>query len=213
MEQPKQINNTSERLVDDLKSRLSTQSRISIAAASFSIYAFEAMKAELEKVEEVRFIFTSPTFVADKTKKEKREFYIPKLNRERNLYGTEFEIKLRNQLSQKAIAKECAAWIRKKVKFKSNSSQEGMGGFLHLCDGEPSALPVFDMNAPSKQHVYLPFDDFSTTQLGCEKGNNVYTMVNVLPSPSAEAYLQIFNQQWENDEKFKDVTARVLEYI
>lgn len=213
MEQPKQINNTSERLVDDLKSRLSTQSRISIAAASFSIYAFEAMKAELEKVEEVRFIFTSPTFVADKTKKEKREFYIPKLNRERNLYGTEFEIKLRNQLSQKAIAKECAAWIRKKVKFKSNSSQEGMGGFLHLCDGEPSALPVFDMNAPSKQHVYLPFDDFSTTQLGCEKGNNVYTMVNVLPSPSAEAYLQIFNQQWENDEKFKDVTARGLEYI
>ena len=213
MEQPKQINNTNERLVDDLKSRLSTQSRISIAAASFSIYAFEAMKVELEKVEEVRFIFTSPTFVADKTKKEKREFYIPKLNRERNLYGTEFEIKLRNQLSQKAIAKECAAWIRKKVKFKSNSSQEGMGGFLHLCDGEPSALPVFDMNAPSKQHVYLPFDDFSTTQLGCEKGNNVYTMVNVLPSPSAEAYLQIFNQQWENDEKFKDVTARVLEYI
>ena len=213
MEQPKQINNTSERLVDDLKSRLSTQSRISIAAASFSTYAFEAMKAELEKVEEVRFIFTSPTFVADKTKKEKREFYIPKLNRERNLYGTEFEIKLRNQLSQKAIAKECAAWIRKKVKFKSNSSQEGMGGFLHLCDGEPSALPVFDMNAPSKQHVYLPFDDFSTTQLGFEKGNNVYTMVNVLPSPSAEAYLQIFNQQWENDEKFKDVTARVLEYI
>lgn len=213
MEQPKQINNTSERLVDDLKSRLSTQSRISIAAASFSIYAFEAMKAELEKVEEVRFIFTSPTFVADRTKKEKREFYIPKLNRERNLYGTEFEIKLRNQLSQKAIAKECAAWIRKKVKFKSNSSQEGMGGFLHLCDGEPSVLPVFDMNAPSKQHVYLPFDDFSTTQLGCEKGNNVYTMVNVLPSPSAEAYLQIFNQQWENDEKFKDVTARVLEYV
>lgn len=71
MEQPKQINNTSERLVDDLKSRLSTQSRISIAA-SFSIYAFEAMKAELEKVEEVRFIFTSPTFVADKTKKEQQ---------------------------------------------------------------------------------------------------------------------------------------------
>lgn len=72
MEQPKQINNTSERLVDDLKSRLSTQSRISFAAASFSIYAFEAMKAEQEKVEEVRFIFTSPTFVADKTKKEQQ---------------------------------------------------------------------------------------------------------------------------------------------
>lgn len=88
MEQPKQINNTSERLVDDLKERLSAKSRLSIAAASFSIYAFEALKKELEGIEELRFIFTSPTFVRDKAKKEKREFYIPKLNRERNLYGT-----------------------------------------------------------------------------------------------------------------------------
>ena len=112
--------------------------------------------------------------MADQTNIEMREFYIPKLIRERNLYCTEFEMKLRNQLSQKAIAKECAAWIRKKVKFKSISSQEGMGGFLHLCDGEISAAqPVFDINVPSKQHVYLPFDDFSTTQMGCEKGNNV----------------------------------------
>ena len=214
MELPKQINNTSERLVDDLKERLSTDSRVSIAAASFSIYAFEALKKELSQVEQLRFIFTSPTFVSDKTKKEKREFYIPKLNRERNLYGTEFEIKLRNQLSQKAIAKECAAWIRKKVKFKSNSSQEGMGGFLHLSDGEPTAtLPLFDANAPSKQHVFLPIKDFSTSQLGIEKGDDVYTMVNVLPSPSAETYLNIFNQQWENDDKFQDVTSKVLEYI
>lgn len=214
MELPKQINNTSERLVDDLKGRLSAKSRLSIAAASFSIYAFEALKKELEGIDELRFIFTSPTFVRDKAKKEKREFYIPKLNRERNLYGTEFEIKLRNQLSQKAIAKECAAWIKKKAKFKSNSSQEAMGGFLHLSDGEPALTPsTFDINAPSQQHVYLPFNDFSTTQLGCERGNEVYTIINVLPSPAAESYLSIFNQQWENNEKFQDVTDRVLEYI
>ena len=122
MELPKLINNINERVVDDLKRRLSSNSKVSIAAASFSIYAFETLKKELECVEELRFIFTSPTFIKDKAKKEKREFYIPKLNRERNLYGSDFEIKLRNQLSQKAIAKECAEWIRKKVKFKSNSS-------------------------------------------------------------------------------------------
>ena len=70
--------------------------------------------------------------IKDKAKKEKREFYIPKLNRERSLYGTDFEIRLRNQLSQKAIAKECAEWVRRKVKFRSNFSQEQMGGFLHV---------------------------------------------------------------------------------
>ena len=98
MELPKLINNRTERVVDDLKSRLSAQSKISIAAASFSIYAFEALKNELESVEELRFIFTSPTFVKDSSPQENREFYIPKLNRERNLYGSDFEIKLRNQL-------------------------------------------------------------------------------------------------------------------
>lgn len=101
----KLINNISERVVDDLKVRMSNGSRISIAAASFSIYAFEALKKELEKVEQLRFIFTSPTFVSECGSKEKREFFIPKLNRERNLYGTDFEIRLCNKLSQKAIAK------------------------------------------------------------------------------------------------------------
>ena len=199
MELPKQINNINERVVDDLKTRLSANCRICVAAASFSIYAFEALKKELESVEELRFIFTSPTFVKDKGKKEKREFFIPKLNRERNLYGTDFEVRLRNQLSQKAIAKECAEWIKRKVRFKSNSTGDIMGGFLHVAD--------------KSQHVYLPFNEFTTTELGCERGNSVYQMVNVLPSPTAEAYLKIFNEQWDNEEKFADVTNTVLEYI
>ena len=199
MEQPKLINNISERVVDDLKGRLSKGACVSIAAASFSIYAYEALKEELEQVEQLRFIFTSPTFIKDKSKKEKREFFIPKLNRERNLYGTDFEIRLRNQLSQKAIAKECADWIRRKVQFRSNASQEQMGGFMHINN--------------DTQQVYIPFNEFTTTQLGCERGANVYNVVNVLPSPTASAYLDIFNEQWNNDEKFEDVTKRILEYI
>lgn len=186
-------------MVDDLKSRLSAKSKVSIAAASFSIYAFEALKKELEGVEELRFIFTSPTFVKDKSNKEKREFFIPKLNRERNLYGSDFEIKLRNQLSQKAIAKECAEWIRAKVSFKSNSSSEAMGGFMQISDTESRS--------------YAPFNEFTTTELGLDRGNNVYSMVQSLPSPFAEEYLKIFNAQWNDTEKFTDVTAKVLEYI
>jgi SNF2 family DNA or RNA helicase len=199
MEQPKLINNINERVLDDLRGRLSGKSRVAIAAASFSIYAYEVLKEELENVEQLRFIFTSPTFIKDKVKKEKREFFIPKLGRERNLYGTDFEIRLRNTLSQKAIAKECADWIRRKVKFRSNASQEQMGGFLHV--------------KSDSEHVYLPFNEFTTTQLGCERGADVYNVVNVLPSPTAEAYLDIFNEQWNNDDKFQDVTDRILEYI
>lgn len=193
----KQINNITESVGDDLRERMSTNSRLSIAAASFSIYAFEALKKELEAIEELRFIFTSPTFT-HKEKKEKREYYIPKLNRERNVYGTDFEIRLRNQLSQKAVAKECAEWVKNKVRFKSNSTGKPMSGFLHIED--------------KTQYVYIPFNEFTTTELGDEHGNNVYQICNILPSPMAEAYLNIFNELWENDEKFPDVTNKVLDY-
>ena len=117
------FNNVDKRVVDDLKVQIQRGSKLQIAAASFSIYAFEALREELQNIDSLQFLFTSPTFTTDKTAKEKREFYIPKLNRERNLYGTDFEIRLRNQLSQKAIARECAEWIRSKVKFKTKLSR------------------------------------------------------------------------------------------
>lgn len=77
MEQPKLINNINERVVDDLKERLSKGSRISIAAASFSIYAFEALKKELEDIDELRFIFTSPTFIKENQRKRSANTTFP----------------------------------------------------------------------------------------------------------------------------------------
>ena len=106
------IDNINKTLKDDMAVEIKQGSKLSIAAACFSIYAFQELKEQLMDIDELRFIFTSPTFTTEKAKKEKREFYIPRLNRERSLYGTEFEVKLRNELTQKAIAKECAEWIR-----------------------------------------------------------------------------------------------------
>ena len=168
------FDNVNTRIVDDLRAKLASHHKVSIAAASFSIYAFEALKDELESVDELRFIFTSPTFIKEKQKKEKREFYIPKLNRERNLYGSEFEIKLRNQLSQKAIAKECAEWIRHKVHFKSNSSDERMPGMLNLEVRKEST----DKSNEAIAYSYYPFNDFTTADLGLTKGDAMFSITN-----------------------------------
>lgn len=109
------IDNKTKTLLDDLSLEIKKGNKLSIAAACFSIYAFQALKEQLTNVDELRFIFTAPTFSTEKTQKVSREFYIPRLSRERSLYGTEFEVKLRNELTQRAIARECADWIRKKV--------------------------------------------------------------------------------------------------
>ncbi len=124
------IDNINFLLGNDIKTTLRSKSRLKIAASCFSIFAYEALKSELKKIESLEFIFTAPTFVAndvtDKFKKERREFFIPKANRERSLSGSEFEIHLRNKLTQKAIARECAEWMQRKATFRSNRTKAPM---------------------------------------------------------------------------------------
>lgn len=190
------IDNVNKTLKDDLTAEIQRDSKVSIAAACFSIYAFAELKKELKNVEELRFLFTSPTFIQERAKKEKREFYIPRQERERNLYGSEFEVKLRNEMTQKAIAKECADWIRKKATFKSNITNENMMGF---------------MNVDTKS--YMPLNGFTTVDLGCERGNNAYYMVQKTDAPMSTAYLQLFEQIWNDDSKLQEVTEEVIESI
>ena len=194
------FDNVTEIVRDDMEKTIKKGSKVSIAAACFSMYAYQQLKDELDKVEEFRFIFTSPTFIKERAEKQKREFYIPRLSRETSLYGTEFEIKLRNEMTQRAIAKECAQWISQKAVFKSNVTGENMGGFMTVDD-------------PSEQVAYMPLGGFTTVDIGCERGNNSYNMVNRMEAPFATQYMQLFETLWNDREKMQDVTDTVIENI
>lgn len=196
----KVFDNVTEIVRDDMASTISKGSKVSIAAACFSMYAYKELKKQLESVDECRFIFTSPTFVTEKTEKQKREFYIPRLNRESSLYGTEFELKLRNEMTQKAIAKECAEWIKRKATFKSNTTGENMGGFVTIANKQ-------------QQVAYMPMNGFTTVDIGCERGNNSYNMVNRFEAPFSASYMQLFETLWNDHDKLQDVTDVVIENI
>lgn len=188
------INNT---IKKDLQTVIKEGSKISIAAACFSIYAYQELKGQLEDITELRFIFTEPTFVTEKTPKVRREFYIPRISRERSLYGTEFEVKLRNELTQKAIAKECVDWIRKKVTFQSNVTDENMMGFMTV-----------------DQSTYMPINGFTTVDLGCDRGNNAYYPVQKTESyENANYFLNLFEELWNDKKKLQEVTDVVIENI
>lgn len=184
---------------DDLKQEIRTGSKVSIAAACFSIYAYQELKEQLSEISELRFIFTSPTFTTERAPKEKREFFIPRQMRESTLCGSDFEIKLRNELTQKAIAKECADWIRQKEKFKSNISGDMMQGFVNV--------------ANENNYTYQPFAGFTTVDLGCERGNNAFNYVLKLDAPQSQTFLQTFNSLWNDSAKMQDVTEQVIDNI
>lgn len=197
------IDNVNDVLGDDLRSELQPGSRLRIAASTFSIYAFEALKKELESIDELQFIFTSPTFntakATDKPAPERRMFEVRRdASRESTLYGSEFEIRLRNKLTQRAIARECADWVRRKVSFRSNSTGAPMQQFAVVDD----------------RAVYQPIQGFTSADLGYERGNAVSNVVTKLDeAPSAATYLRLFDQIWDNSEQLDDVTEAVREHI
>lgn len=199
------IDNTSHLLGDDLKDSLGKGARLRIAASCFSIYAFEALKSELAKVDGLQFVFTAPTFVptevTDRLRKERREFFIPKAQRESGLYGTEFEIQLRNKLTQRAVARECADWIRKKASFRSNTTKAPMQQLMHV-------------SGPEGDVAYMPISGFTAVDLGYQKGDAVSNFVTRFDDPAhAKTYLHLFDQIWSDPDKVKDVTSAICEHI
>lgn len=195
------INNIDKFLGDDLKVEIDKNSKVSIAASYFSIYAFEELKKELKDIEELNFIFTSPTFIKDSIKKEKREFHIPTYNKEKSIYGNSFEVKLKNELSQKAIAKECSEWIKQKVKFKTNVTDGSLNGMINIVNQEKSI-------------TYMPINSFTTVDLGYEKGNNLSNMITKINDYNcSKQFLDVFNSVWNDKYKVEDVTDTIVEYI
>lgn len=199
------LDNKSKLLGDDLRNEITTGSKLKIVASFFSIYAFETLKNELESIDDLEFIFPVPTFVNDgikgTIKKEVKEFYIPKQLRENSLYGTEFEIRLRNQLTQRVIAKECAEWIKKKVRFKSNITPRGLQNFIYV-----------DNNR--KKIAYTPIEGFTSVDLGYEQNNMYFQGIMKQDDDNYSSFF--FNQfkaLWHDDSKMEDVTDSIVDYI
>jgi hypothetical protein len=197
------IDNINELLGDDLKAEIRPGSKLRIAASTFSIFAFEALKGELERVEGLEFIFTSPSFVTakatDRLPRQRKEFFIPReRSGESTLYGSEFEIRLRNKLTQRAIARECAEWVRRKVRFRSNKTGAPMQQFAIVDDAA----------------AYFPLHGFTSADLGYERGNAVSNIVTRLDgAPMTAQFVQLFDQIWHNAEQLDDVTEAVYEHI
>ena len=199
------IDNKVRLLGDDLKKEIGRGAKVKIVASYFSIYAFEALKRELSEVAELQFIFPTPAFVQqsvkDKLKKETREYFIPKRLQETSLYGTEFEIRLRNQLTQKVIARECAEWICAKVQFRSNITEDRPQNFIYV-------------ETASRKAIYMPIEGFTSVDLGYEKNN---MMFQGIMKNDEDSYTKFFFNQfqniWNDHSKLQDVTQAIVDYI
>ena len=198
--EPSFFDNKSRIVKDDLVRNVSEGDRVSVAAEVFSMYAYQELREQLDGLEEFRFIFTSQAFTGDRPERQAREFYIPRLSRESGLYGTQLEIKLRNELTQKSVASECARWIRRKARFKSFDVEDGLGNTFLVDDKGDDVV------------AYTPFAGLTTSELGTEPGGDRPSFVMRPDTATSRGLLDLFDRAWDSGE-LHDVTDAVVDSI
>lgn len=199
MKPPKVLDNKKHRVVDELKEELNKGSKLSIISAYFTIYAYAELKKELSKIENMRFIFTEPTFV-HKEQELIREYYIER-NPEKKISGNEFEIKLRNEMKQAAIAKECAEWLEKKAEIKS------------LKQANPAQPRLVYIENPEDNVSINGTVDFTSDGLGITPSNRLDSNMCLYGKDYTIGFLQAFNELWKDDTAVQDVKDKVLEQM
>ena len=192
------LDNITKSICDDLHTNLKKGSKVCIAAACFSLYAFNELKNQLNSVDEFCFIFTAPAPFVEKH--NMNGINDSHLLLEQTLFGTEFESKLRNKLNQKAIAKECAEWVRQKARFKNSISRKYMNGFINIKSQEDNI-------------AYMPINGFTTVDIGCEKGNYSYNIITKIDAPEATKFLDIFDAMWNDKKNLVDITDVVIDSL
>lgn len=198
---PKPLNNTTDKIGDELKKDLKSGSKVAVAASIFSMYGYNSLKKELSKIDELRFIFTDPAFVeTEKSSRKEKLFEIRSDKKKQAVGGSEFEINLKNELTGRAIAKECRQWIEQKVRFKSN-----IHGGIH------SNLIIDNQDESA---IYQPLDEFSSAGFGYESDGVILRgTIKLSDKELTQQYLNNFDNLWNDPKALKDVTDEVVEYI
>ncbi|HHY2677082.1 TPA: helicase-related protein [Bacillus toyonensis] len=184
---------------DALKPYFKKDAKVAIMSSYFTIYAFEALKEELMKVDEVRFLFIDPTFTSEKNTKGNTD--LGKSDREKKLSGSELEIKMRNELTQAKIAKECADWISSKVRMRSLISPLTQNRLFHIENKDGSSVAIQGSS------------DFTSSGLGYTYSPNLQMNTLMNESLLTKQYIQWFNDVWKNDAIVEEVKEEVLERI
>lgn len=199
-------NRGSQRLGDVLGQSISKDAKLSIISALFSIFAYGELKEELSRIDELRFLFSEPTFIKKMAdKKEPREFEVERRSREIGVGGSGLELTLRNNLNQRALARECAQWVRSKGIFKSAKYAYSIQtGSFYVVENPFSQNHAFIGNAA----------DFTQEGLGYEHRPRSTTFVDHTEEKERITDLKsLFDSIWNDPEQVEEVTEQVAAQI
>jgi len=186
-------NHTRGTVADFLRAKTRSASRLSVVSAYFTIYAYDALQQELERIDHLDFLFGEPSFVnrLDPSKTERKAFIIDAAG-----------LELSNTLQQKRVAKECADWIERKVDIKTIKQSNLLHG------------KMYHVATAGVEDAILGSSNFTVRGLGLgNAGNNIELNLIVDGNRDRQELKQWFDEIWGNDALVKDVKQDVLTYL
>ena len=180
-------------VADFLRGKIREGSRLSVVSAYFTIYAYDALKENLERMEHLDFLFGEPSFVnrLDPSKTEKKAFIIDAAG-----------LELSNKLQQKRVAKECADWIERKVDIKTIKQSNLLHG------------KMYHVATAGVEDAILGSSNFTVRGLGLGNAdNNIELNLIVDGNRDRQELKQWFDEIWGNEALVKDVKQDVLNYL
>ena len=192
-------NKTNGIIGDALKDELRKGTKLSVISAYFTIHAYNQLKDELKKVDKVRLLFSEPTFV--KNKKDIVREYSLNGTYEKNISGDKYEMRLKNELNQSEIAKECASWIKSKVEARAYDSNYKLEQKFIICD-----------NAEESSSISGNMD-FSAQGLGYVPSEKPIFANYIKNYDNTKMLLSNFDTFWNDSSKVIDVKKELLETI
>lgn len=188
------------RVIDKLRENIKSGTRLSIISAYFTIYAYEELRKELGKIEKLRLLFSEPTFVKNK-KDINREFKLSG-SYERGLAGDRYEMKLKNELKQSEIAKECANWIREKVEVRAYDEEYPLPQKMYLME-----------NKKDESACIFGSSDFTSSGLGLVPSKKLEANTYIKDFIYTQQLLNQFELYWNDKDKVKDVKTYLLKSL
>jgi phosphatidylserine/phosphatidylglycerophosphate/cardiolipin synthase-like enzyme len=180
-------------VADFLKEKIQDGSRLSVVSAYFTIYAYDALRDYLDRIDHLDFLFGEPSFVnrLDPSKTEKKAFLIG-----------DGKLQLANGLQQKRVARECADWIARKVDIRTIVRSNLLHGKMyHVARG-------------GVEDAILGSSNFTVRGLGLGvDNNNIELNLIVDGNRDRQELKRWFDELWINDTLVKDVKQEVLEYL
>ena len=176
-----------------LESEIENGSSLSIVSAYFTIHAFNALKSTLTGIDELKFLFGEPSFIRSLD---------PENTDEKTFKIVDEGLELREQLQQKQIAKECAAWIEEKVQIRSTRQSNLLHGKMYhiLNNGQPKAI--------------MGSSNFTVRGLGLNPtGNNIELNMRIEDKEDCDELKGWFDEIWADTDHVKDVKQKVIDAL